>query len=375
MDTAAKERITKSNEIHVGGSKKNDSTVVLEKAADLKEQGNSYFKKGDFKNAIKAYTSSLDYDPSNSVLPINRAMAYLKYAEAEADCTLGILLDKKNVKAHWRRGIARRSLGRLDESKHDFEAALVLDPSNKAVKEDLTKVKDLIAKSPKPTSPAPTSSKITAEKTVTKSPAAPQPQVVSSKRVPIKMVSNDEPTELFPATTTKTKPAASTSAVSENSVSTTKSTTTTATLSSATVALSSISLSMPMTAPTTTMELQRDWKSHSKDNSRLYQYLKLIKPESLPNIFKSSFESEYLTSMLTVFQDYYIHSEEPSLLYRMLENLAKVQRIDLSLMFMTGSEKKELATIFKHLSSHVENQDVYSQQDLVSLASKFKTSI
>jgi len=32
----------------------------------------------------------------------------------------------------------------------------------------------------------------------------------------------------------------------------------------------------------------------------------LIKPESLPNLFKSSFESEYLTSMLAVFQEFYI---------------------------------------------------------------------
>jgi hypothetical protein len=39
------------------------------------------------------------------------------YLEAEKDCTQGICLQPKNVKALWRRGIARRELGRINEAR------------------------------------------------------------------------------------------------------------------------------------------------------------------------------------------------------------------------------------------------------------------
>jgi Flp pilus assembly protein TadD len=39
------------------------------------------------------------------------------YLEAEKDCTQGISLQPKNVKALWRRGIARRELGRVNEAR------------------------------------------------------------------------------------------------------------------------------------------------------------------------------------------------------------------------------------------------------------------
>lgn len=51
------------------------------------------------------------YDSTNPVLPVNRAMAYLKlakYGKAEADCSTALSLDGKNVKALWRRGMAKR---------------------------------------------------------------------------------------------------------------------------------------------------------------------------------------------------------------------------------------------------------------------------
>lgn len=37
--------------------------------------------------------------------------------EAEKDCSRGIQLQPKNVKALWRRGIALRELGRINEAR------------------------------------------------------------------------------------------------------------------------------------------------------------------------------------------------------------------------------------------------------------------
>ena len=41
-------------------------------------QGNAYFKQGDYENAIECYTKGADLDPTNPLLPANRAMALLK---------------------------------------------------------------------------------------------------------------------------------------------------------------------------------------------------------------------------------------------------------------------------------------------------------
>jgi len=92
----------------------------------------------------------------------------------------------------------------------------------------------------------------------------------------------------------------------------------------------------------------------------------------------------------------------------MLLNLAKVQRFDMTLMFMSGTDKKgkrkktrvlgrlycvsdipvmltgllsysshlcrlDLVAVFQHLNAQLKNQTSYSEQDLASLASKFKT--
>ncbi|KAG0280125.1 RNA polymerase II-associated protein 3 [Linnemannia exigua] len=408
-------------------STKSSDPIVAANAE--KEKGNEFFKKGQYAKAIEHYSASMALDPSNPVLPINRAMALLKlerFAEAERDCSLGLKLDNKNVKALWRRGIARRSLDRVDEARKDFETALTIDPANKAVKDEMAKLKQGSTTTPTTVKPLSTTApkpqaKPTAAKTQESSPSAvvnpslesSKPPVMSSKRVLIKEVENDEDSELFafaaskriatepkspiaPATTTISpieskpspvapptatveakKPASSTTPSPTPAPITSPSKPITPPSAAATTTTSTTSTrpKTNMTAPSTTLDFQRDWKSYSKNNELLYQYIKLIQPEALPGIFKSAFESDYLSSMLTVFRNFYITSEDPQLLYQTLLNLGKVQRFDMTLMFMTGTDKKDLAAIFQHLASHTnDSTTTYSQQDLAVLASKFKTT-
>lgn len=47
-------------------------------------------------------------------------MAYIKvknFVDAEKDCSSGLDLQPNNVKALWRRGMARRELGRTEEAR------------------------------------------------------------------------------------------------------------------------------------------------------------------------------------------------------------------------------------------------------------------
>ncbi|KAJ3057632.1 hypothetical protein HDU99_007213, partial [Rhizoclosmatium hyalinum] len=71
-------------------------------------------------------------------------MTYLKlndFEKAEADCTAVLEVDPKNVKALWRRGVARHESGsNLAGAKKDLDMALVLEPTNASVKQELAKL-------------------------------------------------------------------------------------------------------------------------------------------------------------------------------------------------------------------------------------------
>lgn len=114
-----------------------------------KDKGNEYFKKGDYGNAIECYTKGADLDPTNPLLPANRAMALLKqekYGAAELDCSVALTLDPLYTKAYLRRGSARLGLKKYSEAKADFERVLQLEPQNKKATSDLALIEKEISK-------------------------------------------------------------------------------------------------------------------------------------------------------------------------------------------------------------------------------------
>ncbi|XP_045165225.2 RNA polymerase II-associated protein 3-like [Mercenaria mercenaria] len=125
-------------------SERKKQAAVLEK-----DKGNEYFKKGDYASAIECYTKGADLDPTNPLLPANRAMALLKqdkFGAAELDCSVALSLDPLYTKAYLRRASARLGMKKFMEAKADFEKVLQLEPQNKKAKSDLELIEKELAK-------------------------------------------------------------------------------------------------------------------------------------------------------------------------------------------------------------------------------------
>ncbi|KAJ6486194.1 hypothetical protein C8R47DRAFT_1278683 [Mycena vitilis] len=119
----------------------------MAQAAQEKEKGNAAFKAGDYPTAIGHYSAAIHADRTDATFPLNRAAAYLKLGkneDAERDCSTVLALSKGNVKGLFRRAQARVAMGKLPEAQADLKEAAKLEPKNMSVKQELSKVAELI---------------------------------------------------------------------------------------------------------------------------------------------------------------------------------------------------------------------------------------
>ncbi|OCF59824.1 hypothetical protein L486_02497 [Kwoniella mangroviensis CBS 10435] len=119
--------------------------VDIGKSDQSRTDGNTSFKKGRWSEAIGHYTNAIIYNPTNPVNYSNRAQAFLKidkYQDAERDCTTCLSLERNNIKALYRRGLARKGLGKLDEAIEDLQQILKIDKTNETVKSELEELLD-----------------------------------------------------------------------------------------------------------------------------------------------------------------------------------------------------------------------------------------
>jgi peptidylprolyl isomerase len=137
-------------------------------AKKLKTEGTDYFQKQQYADAIEKYNEAADIcvgegiqdnDISDQERPMyvscwsNIAMCHVKqkaWSDAIAACNRILQLDDEkdtNVKALYRRGLARTHIGLLVEAKTDLMAAYNLDKKNKDVLKALQQLKDAMAES------------------------------------------------------------------------------------------------------------------------------------------------------------------------------------------------------------------------------------
>ncbi|XP_017075435.1 stress-induced-phosphoprotein 1 [Drosophila eugracilis] len=104
-----------------------------EKAEEEKEQGNHFFKKGDYSNAVKHYTEAIKRNPDDPKLYSNRAACYTKLAAFDLglkDCDTCIKLDEKFIKGYIRKGKILQGMQQQSKAQAAYQKALELDPNN-----------------------------------------------------------------------------------------------------------------------------------------------------------------------------------------------------------------------------------------------------
>ncbi|XP_064091923.1 RNA polymerase II-associated protein 3-like isoform X1 [Macrobrachium nipponense] len=134
---------SQTTEISSHSSNKTPSLSKKERAVKLKDEGNKHYSNNRLEDAIAKYTQGMALDPTNPILPANRAMAYIKlekYEAAELDCSRCLKLDPSYIKAYLRRGTSRLKLGKIQRATEDFQKVLELEPWNKDAKKELENI-------------------------------------------------------------------------------------------------------------------------------------------------------------------------------------------------------------------------------------------
>uniref|UniRef100_H2SH54 Small glutamine rich tetratricopeptide repeat co-chaperone beta n=1 Tax=Takifugu rubripes TaxID=31033 RepID=H2SH54_TAKRU len=136
-------------EIFLNSLLKNDNLTIpetspsagdIERAEQLKNEGNNHMKEENYRCAVECYTKAIELDLRNAVYYCNRAAAHSKlgnYTEATCDCERAIGIDPTYSKAYGRMGLALTAMSKYPEAISYFKKALVLDPENDTYKSNL----------------------------------------------------------------------------------------------------------------------------------------------------------------------------------------------------------------------------------------------
>ncbi|CAM4628604.1 hypothetical protein PO909_005286 [Leuciscus waleckii] len=130
----------------VDNKKKAPGPAAVKKAKALKEEGNAFVRKGDYKTGVEKYTQSLGQDPSEVTTYTNRALCYLSlkmYKEAVSDCDEALLMDSANIKAFYRRAQAYKGFRNKESCIEDLNSVLKIDPNNMAAQKLLQEAQNM----------------------------------------------------------------------------------------------------------------------------------------------------------------------------------------------------------------------------------------
>uniref|UniRef100_A0AAG5D4M7 Uncharacterized protein n=1 Tax=Anopheles atroparvus TaxID=41427 RepID=A0AAG5D4M7_ANOAO len=105
-------------------------------ADELKEEGNTCVKAGNFTEAILHYTHAIKLNPSDAILYSNRSLAFCKmqqYYYANEDADKAIALNPTWAKGYFRKAEVSMGVGHFDTALLSYGKALQLQPQDMGI--------------------------------------------------------------------------------------------------------------------------------------------------------------------------------------------------------------------------------------------------
>ncbi|XP_039249953.2 RNA polymerase II-associated protein 3-like [Styela clava] len=116
--------------------------------------------------------------------------------------------------------------------------------------------------------------------------------------------------------------------------------------------------------PTTSFQFQAQVKKLMNVPGILYQYMLQISPSQIPGLLKEQLETETLMPVLNCF---HTNCDGNEIVFDYLNQLTKVKRFEMTVLFMSDSEKKDVKSLFELLENTLPGKKV----DLKLLSKKY----
>jgi len=120
--------------------------MVSPAAEAKKEEGNKFFKAGNYQQAVQKYSEAIDIDPSVPAYWSNRSASYAglnDWTNAAEDGLQCIRLDKNFIKGYFRCASAQKELGQLDAANNILRQGLAIQPQNADLKKLVSEIENI----------------------------------------------------------------------------------------------------------------------------------------------------------------------------------------------------------------------------------------
>lgn len=320
----------------------------------FKNSGNDAMKENDYARAIEMYSKAIEIDPFNMMFFNNRAQAFLKmsnFAAAEADSTTVIDANKKlpNLKALFRRALARKGLGskqNLIAAQEDLSIILKAEPSNKEAVKEKQRVANLLAAVLAEEAEAITrvaSLPVAQDSTVTEGLVARTTRIKTPVKVGPEEISASSGGILSSASASS--PAASSGATTPSSGGKKNQTSV-----KKVVVQNPI---VPSEPPKTVYELERVWRGLKNRPDLFADYLKTFKKSTYKKVVKETCSPDLVSSMLQSVRDHLIRVDTITA-FGVLEGLASTPNFGMTVSLLPSTDIECVTACIEHLTEHVD---------------------
>lgn len=340
-----------------------DKEMQKQQALKFKEKGNEFFKLGNYAMAIDKYSAGLQLDPTNALILANRAMAFLKqekFAAAEQDCHWCLALDPTYVKGYLRQATARTGLKKYKEAIADYEKVLKLEPTNKMATAEIEKLQKLLSDAEKPS----TETEEVMVTAIHKTPCERSKKPL--KRIEIQETSIEDQhlpnhdNQLFKQSNDAAA-GEELEEIKEKSVCVSK----THDQSSSLPLSSSFKPDVPNSASEIPMQFQYYWSQVRKKPQEMHNYLKKITPEKYPQLISEFLDSKMVSEICSCLKNSFL--PDGKLVLHHLTHLSKVNRFQMTILFLSASE----TNVIKDLFSELQKLPYLDRNQINSLAKQY----